>query len=269
MSTIEVNGINIYYEIHGTGPPLLMISGTGNDLRHSMPHRSPFNKHFEVLHFDQRGLGQTDKPEGPWEMSDYADDAAALARALGWDRCHVVGTSFGGMVAQHVAIQHGELVDRLVLNCTSPGGARPSFALHTIAALDSEARLELMLALLDSRWDPGADEPIPDLGVFYDAYIERSRQPKSEATLAGDRMQIDARSRHDARSGLASITAPTLVCAGEFDDLAPVLNSEVIVAGIPDAQLRVFNGGHFFMLQDRTSIPAIVEFLQGESEVVE
>lgn len=258
---ITANGIEIYHEFHGVGPPLLMISGTGNDLRYSQPERHPINKQFEVLHFDQRGLGQTDTPPGNWEMADYADDAAALIRAVGWDRCHVVGTSFGGMVAQHLAIRHPELIDRLVLNCTSPGGSKPSFGLHSIVDLDPEAHLEMMLGLLDSRWDPGADEPIPNLGAFYDAYIEGSRRPKSEETEAGRRSQLDARSRHDARPKLASISAPTLICAGEFDDLAPVVNSEMLAAGIPNAQLQVFDGGHFFMLQDRSSIPAMLSFL--------
>lgn len=261
MSTIEANGIEIYYEIHGSGPPLLMISGTGNDLRHSMPDRSPLNKHFEVLHYDQRSLGQTTNPTTQSEMADYADDAAGLIEAVGWDRCHVVGTSFGGMVAQHLAIRHPHLVRRLVLNCTSPGGTLPSFGLHSIATLDPEAKLEMMLGLLDSRWDPGADEPIPGFGRFYDAYIERSRTPKPEAALAGQLAQLDARSRHDVQRALGSVQAPTLVCAGEFDDLAPPRNSEAIASAIPNSSLRVFDGGHMFLLQDRSAYPAIIDFL--------
>lgn len=264
MTFVQANGIDIYYELHGEGPPLLMISGTGNDLRYSMPDRSPLNKHFKVLHYDQRNLGQTSHPSGTFEMADYADDAAALVKAMGWDECYVVGTSFGGMVAQHVAIRHPEIVRRLVLNCTSPGGARPSFGLHTIADLDPEARLEMMLGLYDSRWDPDADEPIPGMGRFYDAMIDRGRLDKSPERLAGDKSQLDARSRHDARTGLGSITAPTLVCAGEFDDLAPVANSEIIADGIPNATLRTFDGGHFFLLQDRSSYPTIISFLNNE-----
>lgn len=264
MPFIDANGISIYYEIHGAGPPLLMISGTGNDLRYSMPDRHPLNKHFEVLHFDQRGLGQTDKPADQAEMSDYADDAAALVEAIGWSACYVVGTSFGGMVAQHVAIRHPGVVRRLVLNCTSPGGSLPSFPLHSIADLDTEAHLEMMLGLLDSRWDPNADEPIPGFGPFYDAYIERARQPRSSEAEAGRRSQLDARSRHDVERQLRTITAPTLVCAGAYDDLAPMENSHAIAEAIPGAKLRSFNGGHIFTLQDRTAYPTIVAFLNAE-----
>lgn len=264
--------LEVYVELHGptsatpteTGAEsrrVLNISGTGGDLRHSFPDRSPLNRQFEVLHYDQRGLGQTEKPPGPYTMRDYADDAAALIDAVGWPSCSVVGTSFGGMVAQHLAIHHAHLVERLVLNCTSPGGTNASFPLHTLEALDLEARLELRMGLLDNRWDPGRDDPIPGLGPFYDVMIERARQSPVEASLEGQRAQLEARSHHDATASLQRIEAPTLVCAGEFDDLAPVANSIALVEAIPNARLQVFDGGHLFLLQDRTAFPAIIEFL--------
>ena len=242
---------------------MLNISGTGGDLRLSFPDRSPLNEQFEVLHYDQRGLGQTEKPPGPYTMRNYADDAAALVDAVGWTSCSVVGTSFGGMVAQHVAIHHSHLVDRLVLNCTSPGGTTASFPLHTLEALDVEARIELMMGLLDNRWDPGRDDPIPGLGPFYDRMVEQSRQTRVGPALAGYRAQLEARSRHDVTASLHRIEAPTLVCAGEFDDLAPVSNSIALAEAIPNARLRVFDGGHLFLLQDRSAFPAIIDFLEG------
>ena len=82
-----------------------------------------FDDTFEVLAYDQRGLGQTEVPEGPYTMAEYADDAAALIAAVGWDDCAVVGVSFGGMVAQELAIRHPGRVRRLALCCTSSGGA--------------------------------------------------------------------------------------------------------------------------------------------------
>lgn len=265
--------LEIYYEVHGPTDPLdsavghrdrrvLNIGGSGGDLRLSRPERSPLNKQFEVAHYDQRGLGRTAKPAEPYTMRHYADDAAALIEALGWDSCAVVGTSFGGMVAQHLAIHHAHLVERLVLNCTSPGGAKASFPLHTLEALDVEARIELKMGLLDSRWDPGRPDPIPGLGPFYDVMIERARQPRDAESLRGYLAQLDARSHHDATSSLHRIDAPTLVCAGEFDDQAPLPNSMALVEAIPDAELRVFDGGHLFLLQDRRAYPEIVEFLK-------
>ena len=266
--------IEMYYEIHGPAPSdsagdrpprhnmrVLNISGSGSELRHAFADRSPLNRAFEVMHYDQRGLGQTDKPPGPYTMRQYADDAAALLAAVGWTSCAVVGTSFGGMVAQHLAIHHAHLVERLALNCTSPGGTKPSFPLHTIEALDLEARIELRMGLLDNRWDPGQDDPIPGLGPFYDAMIERARLTREPEAGRGYQAQLEARSGHDASASLHRIEAPTLVCAGEFDDLAPLANSAALAEAIPDAQLRVFDGGHLFLLQDRSAFPAIIDFL--------
>ncbi|MEZ5340005.1 MAG: alpha/beta hydrolase [Acidimicrobiales bacterium] len=110
MPFVDVNGIEIYYERYGAGVPLLNISGTGNDLRQSRPDLSPLNKYFDVVHYDQRGLGQSSKPDVEYTMADYANDAAGLMKALGWQQAHVVGTSFGGMVAMHLAIRHSDMI---------------------------------------------------------------------------------------------------------------------------------------------------------------
>lgn len=261
MPHLEINGLDLYYERHGTGPPVLNIGGSGGDLRKSRPERSPLNEHFDVVHYDQRGLGQTSKPPGPYTMAEYADDAAALIAAVGWTSASIVGTSFGGMVGLNLAIRRPELIGRMVLNCTSPGGALPSFPLHELSKLDSEAAIELKLGLLDSRWDPGADEPIPGLGAFYDVLVSRMRTEPDPEAKRGSELQLLARAEHDVSDSLGEIGAPTLVCAGEFDDQAPLVNSEALVAGIPGARLEVFQGGHLFLAQDRSAFPTIVEFL--------
>lgn len=262
--------IDLNVEIHGPtdptvdperAPRLLNIGGSGGDLRTSFPDRSPFNKRFVTAHYDQRGLGQSTKPEAPYTMREYADDAAALIRELGWSSCAVVGTSFGGMVAQHLAIHHAHLVERLVLNCTSPGGSKASFPLETIQTLDVEARIEITLGLLDNRWDPGKDDPIPGLGPIYDRIIEGHRSERTGESLRGYLAQLEARSHHDTTASLHRIEAPTLVCAGEFDDQAPLANAVALVDAIPDARLQVFDGGHLFFLQDRSAFPAMIAFL--------
>ena len=123
MPFARVRDLHTYYELAGAGPRVLFINGSGGDLRRQPSvFSSPLAAAFTLLAHDQRGLGQTTVPDPPYTMSDYADDAAALLDAIGWDRCHVVGTSFGGMVAQEFALRHPGRVDRLVLNCTSSGG---------------------------------------------------------------------------------------------------------------------------------------------------
>jgi 3-oxoadipate enol-lactonase len=267
MPLVEVGGIDLYYEIHGqldgTGPRLLNISGTGGDLRRSMPDRFPLNRRFGVLSYDQRGLGRSSKPAREYTMADYADDAASLVRSLGWAPCHVVGTSFGGMVALNLAVRHPEVIERLVLNCTSAGGASASYPLHELADLDPEEAFETRMRLMDSRWDPDADEPIPGLGPFYEFVAAQARRPIGPEELAGLRRQLAARQGHDVVGQLAAITHPTLVCAGRYDVTAPVANSELLAERMPNATLRVFEGGHLFMLQDRRAFDAMGDHLLG------
>src|SRR5512146_575751 len=153
MPRAAANGIDIYYERAGSGPPLLFISGTGGDLRNK-PNvfDGPLPKSFDVLAYDQRGLGQTGKPDLDYSMADYADDAAALMEAQGWADACVIGVSFGGMVAQELVLRHPGRVRRLVLACTSPGGAGgASFPFHEIEHLKGEARARHLIPISDTR----------------------------------------------------------------------------------------------------------------------
>jgi 3-oxoadipate enol-lactonase len=266
VRVVVANGLDLYYEIHGQGPPVLNIGGTGGDLRRMPPTLSPLVRHFTVLSYDQRGLGRTTGGgEGDWSMADYADDAAALLAALGWERAGIVGTSFGGMVALNLAVRHPHLVERLALCCTSPGGAFASYPLHELATesgpLGEDDAFAIRMRLTDRRWDRAAVEPIPGLGAFYDQMAAEALRPLKPEAARGLRRQLLARAGHDVVASLGSIDAPTLVCAGRYDDLAPLANSELLAARIPGARLEVFDGGHTFMIQDRTAFPTIIDFL--------
>ena len=266
MPFTAVGDLSMYFELHGDGPPVLHISGTGNDLRRSQPDRSPVNAHFTGLHYDQRGLGQTARGDlggRPPTMADFADDAAGLCLALGWDRCHVIGTSFGGMVALHLTLRHPDLVDRLVLNCTAPGGDHSSYPLHALSDLPDDEAFEARMGLMDVRYDPTADEPIPGFGFGLDALRQfLGARPDGEAAV-GLAEQLEARRHHDTVADLGDIASPTLVCAGRFDGIAPMASSELLADRIPDAELAVFDGGHPFMVQDRSAHPRMIGFLGG------
>src|SRR5437588_756418 len=107
MPFARLNNLAFYYERSGTGAPLLFISGTGGDLRvKPSAMDGPLPKHFDMLAYDQRGLGQSAKPDVPYTMADYADDAAQLMDFCSWSSALVMGVSFGGMVAQEFALRH-------------------------------------------------------------------------------------------------------------------------------------------------------------------
>lgn len=263
MPTAHVNGIDIYYEHSGDGRRLLFFNGSGATLETTAPMIAPYRSRFEVLVHDQRGLGRTEIPPGPYSMRDYAADALALLDRVGWSSCRVVGVSFGGMVAQEFAVTHPDRVERLVLACTSPGGAGgSSYPLHELAQLDERARRERMLTLLDTRFTPEYLAAHPSDQAFAAMFTDRSRGVEKDAErLRGEREQLMARHEHDVTERLSTVRCPTLVAAGRFDGIAPLANSAAIADRIPGAELRVYEGGHVFFLQDRRAIADVLDFL--------
>jgi 3-oxoadipate enol-lactonase len=262
MPTIAANGIDLYYERSGSGPRLLFLNGSGSSIATSELLIKLFTNDFDLLVHDQRGLGLTSVPPGPYSMADYAADAVALLDHVGWERTRVVGVSFGGMVAQELAVTWPERVERLALLCTSPGGAGgASYPLHELAALPEEERNRLGLTLLDSRFTPEWLAAHPSDSGLAEMMAARRNAPRSADQLRGEARQLEARSRHDVCDRLARITCPTLVASGRFDAIAPPANGEFIAAAIPDAELHVYQGGHAFFAQDPAALPDVLSFL--------
>jgi 3-oxoadipate enol-lactonase len=267
MPFAQVGDIELYHEVAGAGPPVLFVSGTGSDLRRK-PNvfDGPLARHHQVLAYDHRGLGQSSKPDVDHTMADYAGDAAGLLDQLGWGPVPVVGVSFGGMVAQELAIEHPRLVSRLVLCCTSSGGGGgASYPLHELAALDPDERRRRQLAISDTRYDEAWQAANPEHAAKLLDRMAGDQTPLDDDPdrEMGAARQLDARRHHDTWDRLDRIVAPTLVAAGRFDGIAPLANAQAIAERIPGAELQVFDGGHLFLLQDRSAWPAIVDFLAG------
>lgn len=262
MPRATANGIELYFETAGQGRRLLVISGTGGDLRrHPNVLDGPLPNEFTVLCYDQRGLGQSDKPDAVYTMADYADDAAGLLEYLSWPSSAVVGISFGGMVAQELVLRHPGLVDRLVLACTSSGGAGgSSYPLHELEELEEEERVAVMLGLLDRRCDADWQQALPQEAARQRAAIARPAARDEEAA-AGARRQLEARRHHDTWDRLGEIRVPVMVCGGLYDGVAPPENLEQLASRIPGAELSFFEGGHVFLLQDPSAWSAITKFL--------
>lgn len=265
MPFIQAGDIRIYYEMTGRGQRLLFINGTGGDLRNPLgPMQSPLARHFNLLAYDQRGLGQTDKPDRPYSMREYADDVARLLNAVGWQRCHVLGYSFGGMVAQELAIRHPDRIDKLVLCVTSPGGAGgSSYPLHELGKLGSEERARRGIGLADLRRTPEWQASHPDeVAQFIGQALAAERAHADEPGWAeGRARQLEARRHHDTFDRLGRISAPTLICGGRYDGIALAATQERMAARIPNAELRMFEGGHLFVMQDRSAYPVIIDWL--------
>ena len=265
MPTAQLGAIDLYYERAGEGPPLLFISGTGGDLR-VKPNvfDGPMAKHFDLVAYDQRGLGRSAKPDVAYTMADYANDAAALMDHLGWESAPVIGLSFGGMVAQELVLRHPAKVERLVLGCTSPGGAGgASYPFHAIQHLTGEARAKHLIPVSDTRRDEAWAKANPDTYAQFVAMGAADPYAGEPGRAMGARRQLEARAGHDTWDRLGQIACPVLIAAGRYDGVALPKTQENLAGRIPGAQLQFFDGGHMFMIQDRAAMPAMIAFLQG------
>ena len=196
-------------------------------------------------------------------MADFARDAAALLDHIGWDTANVFGISFGGMVAQELAVTSPERIERLVLSCTSPGGAGgSSYPLDVLGTLPLDEQIQTWTRHLDVRFDDAWLAEHPGDRAIAEFVRMRLAAPKTDEQRRGEWMQVVARRGHDVWARLGCITSPTLVVCGAYDGLAPPSNSEAIAGRIPSAQLRSFEGGHLFVYQDPQALPDITEFLR-------
>jgi pimeloyl-ACP methyl ester carboxylesterase len=257
VPVVRANGIDIYYERDGVGPRVLFLNGSGATLESSALLIKPFTERLDVVAHDQRGLGRTSIPDGPYTMADYAADAVALLDHVGWARARVVGVSFGGMVAQELAVTWPERVERLALCCTSPGGAGgASYPFHEDATPGPE--------LLDTRFDADWLASHPADRALVDMMATRRGGPKSNQRVRGETEQLWARAGHDVSDRLGSVACPTFVACGRYDGIAPMSNSEFIAAHIHGAELHEYDGGHAFFAQDPAALPEIISFLAEE-----
>jgi pimeloyl-ACP methyl ester carboxylesterase len=263
MPVVERPGASLYYESSGSGPPLLYCNGSGTTLDAVRPLLDMLSAQYELIAYDHRGMGRSSFDGSPYTMADLASDAAAVLDDAGWDRCHVAGLSFGGMVAQELAVTWPERIDRLALLVTSPGGAFASFPLETLADLPLQERAARSLQLADRRWTPDWVAAHPDDPALAMILAAGTPTDETDEQRAGRLAQLEARRHHDVLDRLDRITAPTFVGNGRYDDIAPVRNGEAIAQRVPDATLHVYEGGHACILQDPSAWGDLTAFLDG------
>ena len=246
--------MNIAWERHGSGEPLLLIHGLGYARWGWEPVLDGLARSFDVILFDNRGIGESDAPPGPYTAAELAADAAQVLDEAGVERAHVLGTSLGGMVAQELALAAPERVDGLVLACTTPGGPE-AFPMpeQTVKLMTSGATLR---QFVENALAPEADEEIVER-------ILRHREATAQPIEAWS-AQAAAGASFDALDRIEGIAAPTLVLHGTEDAVVDSRNTTLLALRIPDARVELFpGGGHlFFWEQPERFVEVVTEFLQ-------
>lgn len=270
---VPVEGADLYYEIHGDPklPKLLFVNGTMSDVRRADALRMQFAKSFHVLLYDHRGMGRStmDVEAARYTMERYAADADAVLSFVGWEACNVVGYSFGGMVAQELVLRFpGRLAGHsLVLAATSAGGAAgASFPLHELVRGSARQFGTAFFRSMDTKFQSGILGVVPYLAGLVIACVPSVLHADPDCRDVFWRvclpLQLDARARHDTSKRVGTLLCRTLVCGGSRDGIALPGNIEALHALIPGAELRFFEGGHGFILQDASAVLFIIDFLQ-------
>jgi 3-oxoadipate enol-lactonase len=259
-TTAETSGARIAWERRGNGEPLLLVHGLGYARWGWEPVVDALADEHEVVLFDNRGIGESDAPGGPYSVRMLAEDAVAVLDAAGLKRVHVIGTSLGGMVALQLALDWPERVDRLVLACTTPGGARAApMPEQTIRLMQEASTLPVEVAL--RRFVENAFGPEPDPTMV--DRIMRHRIASAQLPTAWA-AQAAAGAAFDVWDRVPEIRTQTLVLTGDEDGVVDPRNSKLLAERIPGALLEVFPGtGHlFFWEQPDRFVHVVTDFLQ-------
>jgi len=267
MARVNVNDIDIFYELHGRGTPLVLIMGLRRNAEWWYRQIPALTPHCRVLAFDNRGAGRTDKPKMEYSIRLFADDTAGLMDALGIGKAHVLGVSMGGYIAQELAINYPEKVKSLILGCTGPGGER---AVH----MSMERRNKFTA----NRGLEPEEILKKDIDIYFsDEYIrEHSKEIKEFIGISlryyqppdAFERQFAACLKHDTLQRLVRITMPTLIMSGDDDPLVPVENSRILKEHIAHADFVLFPGKrHAFFIEEAERFnKTVVDFLRSTAE---
>jgi 3-oxoadipate enol-lactonase len=252
------HGAKIYWDQQGEGSPLLLIMGLGWTSHMWYRSRPILAEKFRTIALDNRGVGRSEVPPGPYSIALMASDAAAVLDAAGVESAHICGMSMGGMIAQEFALQYPQRIRSLILGCTAAGGR------HAV-----QAEREVIQLLLAPRGDP-EDMAKAIYPYIYDAATSDSRKEEDLAvrrawfpTAEGYLAQWQGIMAWEAYSRLPQITAPTLVIHGDSDRLIPPENGRRIAARMPNARLEIIPRASHIFATDQTEAAhhAMLDFL--------
>jgi len=259
MPLIKANGININYEVHGKGEPVVLIGGLGSQLQSWATQIPIYSEYFKVIVFDNRGMGKTDKPDIEYSIEMMADDTVALVDSLKIKSASFIGKSMGGMIAQWIAIKYPHKVDKLVMGCTS--ASRDEVGNEIIKTGREIASKAGMKAV----W-------LTALFLGYSReYIENniksikdnmSLVAESKENLIGYLRQSGACENHDISDLVSQIKAQTLVMYGESDFITSPKKSQILAELITNSKLVGFKAGHGFWREYQREVDKeVLDFL--------
>ncbi len=241
LPKVKVNDIQIYYEVHGEGFPLVMIMGISGNVDWWNPHIvQELSKNFKIVMFDSRGAGRTDMSNREYTIKLFADDTAGLMDALGISMAHVFGVSMGGGIAQELVLNHPKKVKKLVLCSTSCGGMKSVPASAQVLGRFGADRSGLSPEEICRRGVPliFSEDFIQKNPDFVESFIQRVLiAPISNESFM---RRLDALRKFDTYDRLRQIRMPTLILHGKRDILVPPENSSILAEAIPNAKLIYF-----------------------------
>ena len=245
-----MSSVRIAWDERGDGDPIVLVHGLGYARWGWEPVVAPLAESYRVIRMDNRGIGESDVPEGPYTVRAMAEDVVRVLDEARAERAHVVGTSLGGMVAQELAIAWPDRVVKLVLACTTPGGAGaypiPQRTLDLIAQAPSLAPEVALRRFVENALSPTTVTTRPDLvEQIYERRLASPPDPR------GWQAQAAAATSFDAFDRLGRIQAPTLVLHGTADRVVEVRNAAILGDRIPDARVELFaDAGHLFFWEE-------------------
>ena len=240
--TVQANGQQLYYEVHGDGPPLVLLMGIGYDSSlWTLAQVPALSTEFRVVLMDNRDAGRSSRADHPYRIADMADDVAGLLDSLGIHRSHLLGLSMGGLIAQEFALRHPDRLDGLVLTGTGAAPAR--------SAIDP-IEIWSWVKANDPAGDVFGAQQI--VSLFSTAFLRNSDAVRDTAKMLASNpypmdseayaRQAEAYLQFDARERLGAIKAPTLVVVGEQDLLTPPWVAREVADAIPGARFEVIRG---------------------------
>lgn len=241
MPAIPIGTITLYYESHGKGVPIVLLPDLGNDVTSLWSQIPTLSQDFRCIALDNRGVGRSSKPSTVYTSSLMADDTIKVLDYLRIDRAHVVGFSMGGAIAQEMAINYPDRVDKVVI---LGGWARADRYLGSLFELFRDVKRSV---------DPLTFDKEIALWSFTRSYFDTSYddlEKRQRAALDVPYLtpattftrQAEACMTHDTHDRLDQIASPTLLVVGDQDIFTPRLFSEEIASRIPNSSVKVVEG---------------------------